>query len=513
MPLTDLTAQIWFQNRRQNSRRKSRPLLSHEIIPHLRTSFDASTMGGADSSMLQDDLHQEGEEPESGSFIQDELTLPVNSAAESGIPSQAPRDKPGPNGTTHQSFDPATQETINIGSQVTDGTEQSQPTDQPSQETVATDLNSSQPKFTSQETKEGPQPGMGYLANRRSASFMKYNEEAFAGAPMVASSVERQEPQPARTLGRTRSFLRLSMTSDGKAKVVSNADQSPSPPRSQPTASTFDERVGGLRRSYSAAGLSEKLKQAGTEPSARKFQRTSSGRSRDSRAWEFWCDSDARNSLAEKADQERSGSAADAIGLIRSTSRGILRSIPNKRNLPVAPQTPAKRLKLEFDRPQLLPPPSASVGDIPTKNPAPAKAVAKTKSPAKRKAADSQGDEFEMPNTESDKENWEPAEQPSQRRIPQVQQDRRTGRQVLGENTQVLSQNSSLGAMMAREKRQKTGTKRGAEDSENGNPEDDEEIADFMKGRENSSGRTSVSSGEDLDCVQGLLKLSQGNWR
>jgi len=242
--------------------------------------------------------------------------------------------------------------------------------------------------------------------------------------------------------------------------------------------------------------------------SARKFQRTSSGRSRDSRAWEFWCDSDARNSLAEKADQERSGSAADAIGLIRSNSRGILRSNPSKRNLPVAPHVPAKRLKLDTNKPQLLPPQSASVGNIPIKNAAP---VPKTKSPAKRKAKDSQDDEFETPNTESDKENWEPLDQHSRRRVPpQTPQDKRTGRQILGENTQVLSQNSSLGAMMAREKRQKRGVQ---QDGENVNPEYDEEVANFMKVREDSSGRTSVESGEDLDCVQGLLKLSQGNWR
>jgi len=47
----------------------------------------------------------------------------------------------------------------------------------------------------------------------------------------------------------------------------------------------------------------------------------------------------------------------------------------------------------------------------------------------------------------------------------------------------------------------------------------DEEVASFM-GRQReedpSSGRTSVetaSAEEDLECVSGLLKLSQGNWR
>jgi hypothetical protein len=82
---------------------------------------------------------------------------------------------------------------------------------------------------------------------------------------------------------------------------------------------------------------------------------------------------------------------------------------------------------------------------------------------------------------------------------------------VLGENTDILSQSSSLGAMMAREKKQRAGRKSQGADSENVRPDDDEEIASFMGSRRSSSTRSSVSSGEEMGCVEGLLALA--NWK
>jgi hypothetical protein len=60
--------------------------------------------------------------------------------------------------------------------------------------------------------------------------------------------------------------------------------------------------------------------------------------------------------------------------------------------------------------------------------------------------------------------------------------------------------------MLAREK-----GKNGS-DEESGSAEDpkqDEELKTFMNG----GGRTSLNSAEEAGCVEGLLKLSQGNWR
>ena len=41
----------------------------------------------------------------------------------------------------------------------------------------------------------------------------------------------------------------------------------------------------------------------------------------------------------------------------------------------------------------------------------------------------------------------------------------------------------------------------------------DEELRAFMGGEAGVSARTTVSSAEEAGCVEGLLKLSQGQWR
>lgn len=388
-------------------------------------------------------------------------------------------------------------------------------TDPQSQDTVATELSSSQPFNPSQEGNTQPVPRPGYLANRRSASFKLMEEEIVVEKPTDAMVMEQAE-ESSRSLRRTHSYVRLSMTADGKAKVVTDADQSPSPPRSQPQPSRPAGRTAGLRRSYSAAGLNERLMQASTLEPLRKMQRTSTiGRSRDSRAWEFWCDSEARNSLAEKADQEGSGSAADAIGLIRANSRGALRSNPNKRNTQLQRSATATRSKGDMATPQKpnLARSSTSQGRLQGKAMLHAKPSETPRQPGKDKNKDADIEEYEIPNTESDKENWEPLNQDvgnRRRRLPPSTPNTHRPRQILGENTDILSQSSSLGAMMARERRQKGGPNHV---DENVNPEDDAEIASFMGSSRPGAGRSAVSSGEELGCVEGLLALSQGNWR
>jgi len=250
--------------------------------------------------------------------------------------------------------------------------------------------------------------------------------------------------------------------------------------------------------------LNDKLRRAEDDLlTARKFQRTSSGRSRDSRAWEFWCDSEARNALVEKADQEGSGSAADAIGLMRSNSRGALKANPNRRNIQVLSQaaTPVKRTKdgkIISKARSGLARSQSSVGRL------------QSKQGSTEKGDDVDSDEFERLNTESDKENMEPDLQDSRQRRP-LQASQAASRGILKENMQIPSQRSSLGALMARDRRHKG--------IQGGSAGLDEEVTSFMgqqREDDDSSGRTSVetvSAEDDLECVSGLLKLSQGNWR
>jgi hypothetical protein len=360
-----------------------------------------------------------------------------------------------------------------LGSQTTCHSAQTWSTIPATQETIPTDLSSSQPSPSSlRPASSGP----GYLANRRSASFMKLKEETTSEERPLSAS----QPLPLHGSG---SYLRLSMSDDGQAKVIDRAAPSPNPPRTVNVVG----RSGSLRRSYSSAGLNEKLKELESNLT-RKIPRTSSiGRSRDSRAWEFWCDSDARNSLSEKADQEMSGSAANAISLIRANNRGPLQANQNKRNVPVMPQVASSRNGKPF-RPALSRA-STSHGRLQTKT-----------HPDKKEGSD----EFEQPNTDSDKENWEPEDHINSRRLHVFEPKHRPSRQVLGENMQVISQGSSLGALMASKKQTRIN-------------EVDDDVARFMAdgNKEDSSQPVSTSSEgfEELDCVQSLLSLSQGNWK
>jgi hypothetical protein len=316
----------------------------------------------------------------------------------------------------------------------------------------------------------------GYIANRRVTT--SFAEEDYGVLPR----------KPLRRFASSHDF-RLSMTDDGKAKVVDRSQKSPSPekPRSSAVENAIVSRLGSLRRSYSAAGLDTSSNQSSSQDAARKFQRTSTlGRSRDSRTWEFWCDSDARSSLISRAEQECSGSAAEAIGLIRSNSSRVLRLNTQKMNSPNPGHhrsRDGKQARPGLQRSQ------THHGFVKTR---PVQASQTKKS----KKAD---DEYEQLNTESDKENKEP----STSRSAQVAQPTfMRGKKALGENMHVMSHSSSLGSMMAREGRSKSS--RGPKGVE---IHVDEEVASFMG--ESGNGTAMV---EDLDCVQSLLSLSQGNW-
>ena len=284
------------------------------------------------------------------------------------------------------------------------------------------------------------------------------------------------------------------MTDDGTARVITDADKTPSPPHTKAKVSTFARAAAGLRRSYSAVGLNERLAVASKGEPSPKIPRTASnlGRSRDSRAWEFWCDPDTRNSrsLTTRADQEGSGSAADAIGLLRA-NRKILAQNHSRQNASMLSRHGSSNdpTKNGVKKSRSLQRASTTSGRL------------QSKTVFNLKSGDSPESE-ELPQTESDKENWEPDTQNSKRsrNVPSTVNSEQP-RQILGENTHIISQSSSLGAMLAREK---SGKSKGLEiDRDNSDPERDEELRMFMKG----------GSAEEAGCVEGLLKLSQANWK
>lgn len=293
-----------------------------------------------------------------------------------------------------------------------------------------------------------------FLANRRSLPSLRRISSANEHSPVYHHVTDVYDPT--RQPQSSASLVRLSMTAEGNAKIVNKDASEPSPPR---PAQILDMGLGN----------NHKLAQPKIDPLAapnpkptKPLQRSSSGRSRDSRAWEFWCDKDSRSELEDKAEKDASGSAANAIGLLRSASgRSILGTIPSKRNSALSRQQPTtfqKRSKLGHTTRPSLNKSSTSLGRLQAdRHDNPAQSVKPTPKLQHSVSAASAW----ISGNDSDKENWSPEMKP--------QTD---------------------------------------EHSENIDPESNSEIAAFMRG-----GRKSPPPEEDLDCVQGLLSLSQGNWR
>ena len=341
-------------------------------------------------------------------------------------------------------------------------------------------LSSSQPEASSTSV------GLGYLANKRRASSLHAVHHASqAPGTSNAGTVTRRD----RPLRKPTSSVRLSMTFEGGAKVVTKDSSSPSPPR--PAQGTQQYLSASQGSGVSALNLA----QANAEPAAKRLRRSTSGRSRDSRAWEFWCDKDSRTELEETAEKDASGSAADAIGLMRANSgRRVLGSVPNKRNSLMTRQPPsAKGVKPQRSRPSLQRA-NTSGGRLQQSKPEYA-----ARQLPKLKYSDSAAS-ISIPGNDSDKENWTPdrdlaASQPVMSMAPPDFDKRQ--RTVLGERR-------VAGCAAQRTPGRAIGK------GENKDPENDPELAAFMRSERKSN---SISEDEELDCVQGLLSLSQGNWR
>jgi len=206
----------------------------------------------------------------------------------------------------------------------------------------------------------------------------------------------------------------------------------------------------------------------------------SSGRSRDARTWEFCCDTDARDELTTQAENESSGSAVAAISLLRSTSTSNLKSNGTKRNAP-APKT-------------------ESVHDKKPKLGRASSSLARLQGSDKALLGSPSGD--------SDKENWLPQDGSgnSQRRnlaLPRPQKQKRC--RVLEESKAGLIHASVLGGHKTHGK--PASIELDIFEDTIPEPKADREVDRFMRGE------VSPSKKGDLDCIQGLLSLSQGTWR
>ena len=293
------------------------------------------------------------------------------------------------------------------------------------------------------------------------------------------------------------------MSLDGKAEV--KTEVTPSPPRSQPLPLNYQsapQRM-ALQRSHSAVAPYGRSSLEGE--SIPSFPRRSRpGRSRDARTWEFYCDPEAQDALTAQAEREQSGSAISAIGLIRLHSSNVMTPKNNKRNAQVPKHESVKRLKGDCEqrhKPKLART-TSSVARLETArrhdDPEASKdKQAKSCSPPNINL---------LPSGDSDKENWEPGTQTYINRRPRNPKSQKR-RPILDENSLLSVQSSHSDASTSNSRTHSFGIVDDADDRENMIADEDEEVASF-------TGTASLPrETEDLDCVQGLLSLSQGAWR
>jgi hypothetical protein len=277
------------------------------------------------------------------------------------------------------------------------------------------------------------------------------------------------------------SALRIAMSSDGKAVIRGEHEPSPSKNR----AAMFSVRrtkMSSLRRSSSA--VFPATPRAGMAEKDRAF-----GRSRDPRNWESFCDTDARSALSTP----NSGPNASP-GLFQSRSqRSLPRSAsgrhnfaahPDVTNTPISQSMGEKRRKLART--------VSSLGRLETgRN----KANANPSKLSKPIFSKSSKANTEMDPGDSDKENWVPGTRSASVRRRNTSH---VPRPVLCDATR----NRGLG-ISTNGKRNRPHQAR----SQGKSSDLSAEVSAFMAG---GSGDTQE---DDLDCVQGLLSLSQGAWR
>ena len=507
------------------TRRKSRPLLPHEIFSKLQSSQeDAGNLSSSSFSVYESSQRQQSLSQDTALSSQSEVqSLDLTRQGEDASvdpaidKSAAVLDTVGSLGDNNLARGP---------SKTSEGA--AKPTD--TSVSVSDQSDDSQPSITSliQSLSQtaSTKRRSGYFANRRSASFVIHDEGKNDLPPSSLVSTLPSiglEKGPgdasgsAQILKCTSSHVRLSMSLDGKAEITTRTGDTPSPPRSQPLPTIINavpRSNTGLQRSYSAfePGNKSVANVSVSDINAVPYKRRSmTGRSRDARSWEFYCDSDARNALTEQAEREESGSATAVIGLIRSRSNNskVMTPNPNKRNAHSQKPDSSKRLKADVHvtgKPKLARAIS-SVARLQTTS-SNGQTQKATKAAEKKLKGSSQSTTWQEYDGDSDKENWEPGTQssnPRRRRPPHSHQAAR----VLEESFSVPSQSSSLDAMMVRgstKPRQPATKSSSSDEKENIGPEAKDEIAAFM-------GESGPREVEDLDCVQNLLSLSQAAWQ
>ncbi|KAI1128402.1 hypothetical protein F5Y10DRAFT_240630 [Nemania abortiva] len=576
--LNEKEVQIWFQNRRQNDRRKSRPLSPQEIEA-LRYGNGMRVLSSDPLSTSMESITGPIALPNAAELPQglstDNTTTPVELEDRPSSPENAiPRLISQP--SSPQVIGGLKSEAVKADFEI-----KTRPASTPPSST----------KTAGSDGEPRPYAGIsatpiGYLANRwltgdslPTPTTEKSGDESFrldwdarpsmgSGADInnrrlnsfsssTSSVADHPPPTLQPQLSSSSSQVRLSLSLDGKAEVIPTQ---PSPPRPTPqllNTETLPPVFGNrtLQRSRSAlSGITLPPISTLTKGLAAHFPpHLARGRSRDVHAWESCCEADTRDELTRQAENEASGSAVAAISLVRSSSNSAsLSNLIHNHHPNSQPSSNSSVLQPNLSKRNTL---SATRG-FPDRKP---KLVrAKTSPPITRyisidksgDVVDVEGDDddepekkkrkkqgqFDMlsPSGDSDKENWSPNGDGTGRRRPlpppeagvsptkaAVAVPRNPRRAILGEQDAASKRLFLNGSADARNRHANTAPPQGQrlrkpgdaavsifEDGENTEERrDDEDVERFMR-----SG-VSPSKRPDMDCVAGLLSLSQGNWR
>ncbi|KAN0083240.1 hypothetical protein V8E54_002328 [Elaphomyces granulatus] len=467
--LGEKEVQIWFQNRRQNDRRKSKPLQPHEL-PGPRVLDDSSNQPGSDDDSIPTEPEQSHESEETDSHEKlsvendDVLVPPIDEPPRSfddttsrerdGNEHQIQSSQTSPVSTSSQ-WSQCQQHSMQkpeMGCQEIRSPEESRPLQLTKRKRSFSDLQNEEPESA----EDFDVAAKHDLCDTKSPPSLRISMSV-DGEAMVRKAGELTPPK-------ARSAVRISMSSDGEALI--RTEDEPSPLKNRICLlPNRRHRLSGLRRSNSAVHLP--ISRAGLFD--REVEGKPFGRSRDSRTWGSYCDTDARSALSTPFSAKNI-SGDIARGLVRSRSQrsltfgehNILKSRPGLLNQMIGGEQLGDKRKLSRT--------VSSLGRLESGQKAMASKTP-TKSPYARGFKCDDNEDLELQVGDSDKENWIPGTGTStttRRRVARMP----SGRSVLNERDVLPA-----------------------------------EVSAFMS-RSDASSRE-----EDLDCIQGLLSLSQGAWR
>ncbi|KAL1893239.1 hypothetical protein Cpir12675_004217 [Ceratocystis pirilliformis] len=551
--MTEKEVQIWFQNRRQNDRRKSRPLSAQEIAA-LRYGGMQVISSDSASPEIRNALQAACGvvDPISRQSSYNNSVRGMDSPTSSAFPTQTPAHMAVSQISTNSSASPI-------------------PSLSDSSPLVRTALKSSAASLRFSDMNSSPvneirtpcnngangrQPvvlnipsSMGYVSNR-------WNSHAFSSPSSHAMGDENSKSlatpfhhrsAPSRRLPEPLGNVRLGYSLDGRAEITSEVS---------PTSFRNSERATSVLPELHCKSLDEnnnnnKANGVTLPPLSLLTRSIQTGRSRDVHEWEVCCDMNTPqdDQLTKIALNEAAGSALAEISLRRSTTNlsgshqatpghsGVLQANNNRKNMALSPTPQATNGGKTSSR---------SSSTMFYTNTADCSGASYTSASQFEKIAAKRTARIQMvmlaadpspapSGTDSDKENWTPDDQQSSaapRRVltPESTMDCRSPSPRSLEPAATVYHRRSHSAvsetasapisLMPSKKRSRTESdvdgdmEHARADSE---PGSGPAAARKRAARENDvdrlMGTASPSKKGDAVCVAGLLALSQGNWR